>query len=378
MTAYEIADAERKQFWDRKMLVKEQMQSVTDPAELERQKQRYSILDAMYKDALERMEAARPASQKKRKAPKTRVVHYVSAGSDGVTYDWLERNHFSFADIEGNTMRWEDLGVEESSQKERFFRAIKRGRAACSPRQQEMLDLMLQGKSVCEIAEIIGVDRSTVSCTLTRAKKTIRKMEDAMARSEKTAAAGAIDVSRREVAEHILSVLTETQAVYLYLYYGEWLSMQGIADLLGKDKATVCRTIHRACQRIRDDYNCAEGSVLRGVDALEPMLYEIYQSHAADAIIPQRALEAAKRIQHRDTARAKSYSNARNRRIFASAMWTHPKTRQEDGSRLLRALRESAAQRAGSMLEWLCALLRYAKDKVLRSVDTYYEWQRQH
>ncbi len=28
MTDYEIADAERKQFWDRKMLVKEQMQSV--------------------------------------------------------------------------------------------------------------------------------------------------------------------------------------------------------------------------------------------------------------------------------------------------------------------------------------------------------------
>lgn len=378
MTAYEIADAERKQFWDRKMLVKEQMQSVTDPAELERQKKRYSILDAMYQDALERMEAARPASQKKRKAPKTRCISYNACGRDGKSFDWLERNHVTFSDLEGNQMRWEDLGVEEGSQKERFFRAIKRGHAACSPRQQEMLDLMLQGKSVCEIAETTGVDRSTVSRTLTRAKRTIRKMENAMARSEKTAAAGAIDVSRREVAEHILSVLTETQAVYVYLYYGEWLSMQGIADLLGKDKATVCRTIHRACQRIRDDYNCAESGALLGVDTLEPMLYEIYQSHAADAIIPQRALEAAKRIQHRDTARAKSYSNARNRRIFASAMWTHPKTRQEDGSRLLRALRESAAQRAGSMLEWLCALLRYAKDKVLRSVDTYYEWQRQH
>lgn len=378
MTAYEIADAERKKFWDRKKLVKEQMQSVTDPAELERQKKRYSILDAMYKDALERMEAARPVCQKKHKAPKTRCISYNACNGDGKSFDWLERNHVTFADIEGNTMRWEDLGVEESSQKERFFRAIKRGRAACSPRQQEMLDLMLQGKSVCEIAETTGVDRSTVSRTLTRAKRTIRKMENAMARSEKTAAAGAIDVSRREVAEHILSVLTETQAVYVYLYYGEWLSMQGIADLLGKDKATVCRTIHRACQRIRDDYNCAESGALLGVDTLEPMLYEIYQSHAADAAIPQRALEAAKRIQHRDAARAKAYSNAHDRRIFASAMWTHPKTRQEDGSRLLRALREGAARRVGNTLDWLCALLRYARDKILRSVDTYYEWQRQH
>lgn len=378
MTDYERADQERATLYERATQVREQLKSITDPAVLAEQKRRLSILEAMYVEALDRMEAARPPAEKKRKAPKQRVVHYVSAGGDGVTYDWLERNRCTFSDIEGHTVRWEDLGVEEGSQKERFFRAIKRGRAACSPRQQEMLDLMLQGKSVSEIAETTGVDHSTVSRTLTRAKRTIRKMEDAMARSEKAAAAGAIDVSRREDAERILSVLTETQAVYLYLYYGEWLSMQGIADLLGKDKATVCRTIHRACQRIRDDYNCAEGGVLRGVDALEPMLYEIYQSHAADAIIPQRALDAAKRIRHRDAARAKAYSKDRRRYIFASAMWTHPKTRQEDGSRLLRALRENAAQRAGNMLDWLCALLRYARDKVLRSVDTYYEWQRQH
>lgn len=378
MTDYERADQERATLYERKTQVREQLKSITDPVERDAQRKRLGILEAMYKETLDRMEAARPPAEKKQKAPKQRVVHYVSAGSDGVTYDWLERNRFSFADIEGNTVRWEDLGVEEDSQKERFFRATKRGRAVCSPRQREMLDLMLQGKSVSEIAETTGVDRSTVSRTLTRAKRIIRKMEDAMAHSEKIAAAGAIDVSRREVAEHILSVLTETQAVYLYLYYGEWLSMQGIADLLDKDKATVCRTIHRACQRIRDEYDCTEGGVLRGVDALEPMLYEIYLSHAADAIIPQRALEAAKRIRHRDTARAKAYCKGCSRHIFASAMWTHPKTRQEDGSRLLHALRENAAERAGNMLDWLCALLRYARDKILRSVDTYYEWQCQH
>lgn len=376
MTDYERADQERATLYERKSQVREQLKSITDPVERAAQKKRLGILEAMYKEALGRMEAARPPDEKKRKAPKQRVVHYVSAGSDGVTYDWLERNRYTFSDIEGNTVRWEDLGVEESGQKARYLRAIKRGRAACSPRQMEMLDLMLQGKNCREIAETLGVDKSTVVVTLQRAKRKIRTMEEAMTRSKKTA--GAIDVSRPEVAEHLLSCLTETQAVYLYLYYGEWLSMPDIAKLLDRDKSTVCRSLHLACRRIRDAYDCADGGTLLGMDALEPMLYEIYQSHAADDLIPARAREAAKRITHRDEERIEAHREGRRSDIFASALWVQRRTLPEAGSRLLRALKERAAQRAGSMLDWLCALLRYAHNKVLKSMGTYYEWPRQH
>lgn len=376
MTDYERADQERATLYERKSQVREQLKSITDPVERAAQKKRLSILEAMYKEALDRMEAARPPDEKKRKAPKQRVVHYVSAGSDGVTYNWLERNRYTFSDIEGNTVRWEDLGVEESGQKARYLRAIKRGRAACSPRQMEMLDLMLQGKNCREIAETLGVDRSTVVVTLQRAKRKIRTMEEAMTRLEKTA--GVIDVSRREVAEHLLSCLTETQAVYLYLYYGEWLSMPDIAKLLDRDKSTVCKTLHLACRRIRGAYDCADGGTLLGMDALEPMLYEIYQSHAADDLIPARAKEAAKRITHRDEERIEAHREGCRSDIFASALWVQRRTLPEAGSRLLRALKERAAQRAGSMLDWLCALLRYAHNKVLKSMGTYYEWQRQH
>lgn len=376
MTDYERADQERATLYERKSQVREQLKSITDPVERAAQKKRLGILEAMYKEALDRMEAARPPDEKKRKAPKQRVVHYVSAGSDGVTYNWLERNRYTFSDIEGNTVRWEDLGVEESGQKARYLRAIKRGRAACSPRQMEMLDLMLQGKNCREIAETLGVDKSTVVVTLQRAKSKIRTMEEAMTRLEKTA--GVIDVSRREVAEHLLSCLTETQAVYLYLYYGEWLSMPDIAKLLDRDKSTVCRSLHLACRRIRDAYDCADGGTLLGMDALEPMLYEIYQSHAADDLIPARAREAAKRITHRDEERIEAHREGRRSDIFASALWVQRRTLPEAGSRLLRALKERATQRAGSMLDWLCALLRYAHNKVLKSMGTYYEWPRQH
>lgn len=74
MTAYEQADQERKQLWDRKELVKSQMKDITDPEELAKQKKRYGILEAMYEEALLRMEAARPPKDKRRKAPKQRVT----------------------------------------------------------------------------------------------------------------------------------------------------------------------------------------------------------------------------------------------------------------------------------------------------------------
>lgn len=68
MTAYEQADQERKQLWDRKELVKSQLKDIVDPEELAKQKKRYGILEAMYEEALLRMEAARPPKDKRRKA----------------------------------------------------------------------------------------------------------------------------------------------------------------------------------------------------------------------------------------------------------------------------------------------------------------------
>lgn len=38
MTAYEQADQERKQLWDRKELVKSQLKDIVDPEELAKQK----------------------------------------------------------------------------------------------------------------------------------------------------------------------------------------------------------------------------------------------------------------------------------------------------------------------------------------------------
>lgn len=76
MTDYEIAEQERATLYERIKLVKEEMQSIADPQELAKQKQRYSILYQMYQEALERKDAARPPAERVRTAPKSRVTSF--------------------------------------------------------------------------------------------------------------------------------------------------------------------------------------------------------------------------------------------------------------------------------------------------------------
>ena len=382
MTAYEQADQERKQLWDRKELVKSQLKDITDPEELAEQKKRYSILVAMYEEALLRMEAARPPKDKKRKAPKQRrTALYVDGWLESEAACRGEAKDGAVADIFGNTVRWTDLGIEpdDEDKKARLMRCLKRGKAACSPRQQEMLDLFLQGKSMPEIAKAIGVDKSTVWKTLKRAKKTINEIEGDMRNEERAKALGVIDFSSREVAEDILSSLTETQAVYLYLYYGEWLSLRDIGELLDKGHVSVCRGVHRAVKRIREKYNDNEDLMLCGVEDLEPLLYEIYQQPDIEYLVPQRAKDAAKRAYaKRRSSENREKRALRDREIRNEPLWAQRRVRNIKDSRLLKALQDAAEQRATSVLNLLSKLISYARKKILKGVDSYYEWKKLH
>lgn len=50
----------------------------------------------------------------------------------------------------------------------------------------------------------------------------------------------------------VMAKLTETQQYYLGLYFGEDLTMSEIAHRVGRNKATVSRTIQRALRTIYD------------------------------------------------------------------------------------------------------------------------------
>lgn len=314
MTDYEIAEQERATLYERIKLVKEEMQSITDPQELAKQKKRYSILYQMYQEALERKDAARPPAERVRTAPKGRVTSFEARSADGTgTFNWLERNHVTFADIEGNTMRWEDLGVglDDGSKKARLIRALKRGKAICSDRQQRMLELSMEGKRVTEIAKILNVDKSTVSRTLSRAHQCIQDLAQFEEQNYKSGSDSEenseIDLTDPETAKKLLGCLTERQAVYMYLYYGEWLTMENIGRLLGVDKSSICRTLERAAARIQGCYPATAQCGVFDLGAMGDVLWALYQRQEIKALVPEYAQEAARRantmqLQKRDAA----------------------------------------------------------------------------
>ena len=302
MTDYEIAEQERATLYERIKLAKEEMQSIADPQELAKQKQRYSILYQMYQEALERKDAARPPAERVRTAPKSRVTSFEARSADGTgTFNWLERNHVTFADIEGNTMRWEELGVglDDGSKKARLIRALKRGKAICSDRQQQMLELSMEGKRVTEIAKILNVDKSTVSRTLNRAHQRIRDLaqfeEQYYEPDCDSEDSSEMDFADPETAKKLLGCLTERQAVYMYLYYGEWLTMEDIGKLLSVDKSTICRTLERAAIRIQGCFPATAQCGVLDLGAIGDVLWTLYQQQEIKSLVPEYAQEAARR-----------------------------------------------------------------------------------
>ena len=365
MTAYEAAVQEKDQLYARIQLVREEIKQEQDPGRRGEQKGRLRILFEMYHESLDRLDALRPPQEKRHKAVKRTVIHTGAAGADVNSFDFFERCGVTFADLEGNQVRWDDLGSDNGESRARLMRALRRGRAAVSDRQREMLDLLLQGKTATEIAEQLDVNKATVSRTLLRAKKILNDKAEDLRQEDLREHPNRLDLAEPETARYVLSRLTETQAVYLYLYYGEWLDMRSIGALLGVDHSTVCRTIHRAAGRIRALCTDGSGVELLGVDALEPALYALYRQHAADDLIPERARAAARRATA--SGAQKRQERTPDRTLITAPIWGQRRHRAAAQSRLLRALEDAAAQRTGSLLARLRALLRAFRVKITRA-----------
>ena len=149
------------------------------------------------------------------------------------------------------------------------------GLCSVSPRQREMLLLWNEGLKMREVAERLGVDPSTVSRTIKRAKKTIARMFETQEQLDRLRDGNRLDVSDPEVAKLLLSALTPHQAVCFYLYFAEWLSFRQIGKLLGLDHATVCRVTHRAIGRINDVLGWSV-DVLEDVEGLDDVVFAVY------------------------------------------------------------------------------------------------------
>lgn len=150
------------------------------------------------------------------------------------------------------------------------------------------------GISITDIASSTGVDKTTVYRTLSRAKQRIRRefeLRHAMPAGEEKR----LDLSEDDILRLVLSLLTPYQAVCLYLYYGEWLSLRECAALLSVDHSTVYRTIQRGLTSICKAMNCRHVHV-ENIDVIGDLAYESYAEHAesihAEIVLPKAEWKA--------------------------------------------------------------------------------------
>lgn len=166
-------------------------------------------------------------------------------------------------------------------------RMLRDGLASVSSRQREILLLYAEGLKLTEIAHKLGVDESTVSRTLKRAKQNIASLTEVQQAIERLRDGNQLDMSDPEVAKLLTSTLTTHQAVCFYLYYSEGLSIRQIGQLLHVGHSTICRTLQRAVTRI----NSVLGGVvdiLDNIEGLGDVVFAIYcgLSESGDELPP--------------------------------------------------------------------------------------------
>ncbi len=149
--------------------------------------------------------------------------------------------------------RWDDLQYQtwaelESSEEQdgpteldRMRLAVRLARErAVTDKQGEYLAQVEGGKKAAQVAREAGRHRGTVSRTVGRGRTKIAKEAKALyevLQAQQGPGPLVVDLADGRVLEAVLSLLTPRQQLYLYLYYGEWLSLREIGRLLRVDHA---------------------------------------------------------------------------------------------------------------------------------------------
>lgn len=156
-----------------------------------------------------------------------------------------------------------------------FQGVLAEGQSLMTERQWELFKLWSQGMSMPQIGEHLGVSSSTVSRTIGRAKKQLQKVASMRNLVKDDLEDICLDMSDPAIFKAVLSCITETQIVYLYLYFGEYLSCGEIANLLGRNMSTVSRTLHRGLEGISRAFAVPHVD-LKNMAALGEAAYQFY------------------------------------------------------------------------------------------------------
>ena len=257
--------------------------------------------------------------------PRHKVSYKTTwAGTEGRRWDQMQ--YQTWAELEG---------VEEQdgpTERDLMRQAMHEARKRLTDKQEEYLSASETGANATQIALDKGVDKSTVIRTLNRARSKMEREAKALYRVwaelkntgeqggsirnypstishapkragrklerstqaictllEKRTSAGVmvIDLADPDTLRAVLDLLTNKQQVYLYLYYGEWLSLREIGDLFGVDHSVVLRSIRAALERL-DRLLAGQEVKVRGLDALEERLIAHFNRAELEAEPPRK------------------------------------------------------------------------------------------
>ena len=209
-------------------------------------------------------ELADCAHRLKELEPRHRVSHGTTwAGVDGWKWDRLQ--YQTWAELEGAEE------PEGPTRHDRMRLAARTARErAVTEKQGEYLAGVEDGKRCAQVAREAGRDPSAVARTVRRGKARIARDAKALfaiLEAQERPGPLVLDLAEPAVLGAVLSLLTPRQQLYLYLYYGEWLSLREIGRLLRVDHASVLRSIRCALERL-EAVTLGTGVEVRGLEAL--------------------------------------------------------------------------------------------------------------
>lgn len=199
----------------------------------------------------------------------------VSAG-DGAAIDRMQYKNWeamTWNELADAGLSWEEIETGPR----RLREVVKNAADILTPTEKKYFDLLAAGKKQKEIAALCGVDDSAVSRRLASAKRKLRDAAEHMARTDGDYAGPGvrIDAAEPETAKMLLSACTAKQIVYLYLYYGEWLSCGEIGRLLDIDKTAALRGVTRGLAAVGRLFP-GKAILLDNMDALGDVAYALY------------------------------------------------------------------------------------------------------
>lgn len=187
------------------------------------------------------------------------------AGVDG--WRWDQMQYRTWTEMEGAQLQ------EGPTERDKMRLAVRVARKGLTAVQAAYLAAAGGDKTQAQVAREAGRNRSTVCRTLQRGRRRIEADAKAFYQLLGRQKDGplVVDLGERSVLKAVLDRLTLRQQTYLYLYYGEWLSLREIGALLGVDHASVLRSIRCGLKRLESLVLGAEVEV-RGLDSLEERL----------------------------------------------------------------------------------------------------------